>query len=580
MPVLTDADFEAERAASLNAILSSDAPRKLIVAGPGTGKTHTYRTLLKQINGNSLAITFLLSLVADLQESLSEFSDVQSFHGLAKKLLHSLCIDGITPAVHYFPAIDQIYATDLSIIDRPTSVQEISTALLNLSTDGVIIPGILRSGNYYNVVGHSDSVYRVFRALEGHPETVPRYSQLVVDEYQDFNLLEVSLIKLLATASPTLIVGDDDQALYGFKHASSRFIRELANDPAFVRFELPYCSRCTEVLVEAVNLTVAKAQAVGLLAARVQKRYQCFSPAKRIESVMNPKIIYARCTVETRKTPDIGRYIESRIRDLPINDVLESREKTYPTVLIIGPKEFITGVYSYLSSRMLNIEYRSSAKLEVTPLDGYKLLLSNQESRLGWRILLEIHSPESWKENIKEVLLNGLELEAILNTNFKSEQLEIVGMLRRIRENESLSVDEWELVTTATNLAKLDLLEEIGIVEDIFDNGEEDAIPVQALTVDGPTVLVTSLLGAKGLEAGHVFVVGLNNHHFPRQNATPTEDEVCQLIVALTRARKSCTLISTGRFGNELLEESIFINWLYPLIEKIQINKNYFDTMQ
>jgi superfamily I DNA/RNA helicase len=35
-----------------------------------------------------------------------------------------------------------------------------------------------------------------------------------------------------------LIAGDDDQALYGFKHASANFIRALAEDPDFERFDL------------------------------------------------------------------------------------------------------------------------------------------------------------------------------------------------------------------------------------------------------------------------------------------------------------------------------------------------------
>jgi len=174
------------------------------------------------MDGNTercLALTFLVSLVTELTDSLGDDHDVYSFHGFAKKLLLSMTVDGVTRSVDYYPPIDQIYAKDISITDRPTDTASISEALVKMEDDGVVLPGILRSGSYYNSVGHSDSVYRVFRALEARPSRVPRYPQIVVDEYQDFNLLEVSLIKLLATASPTLIVGDDDQALYGFKQA-------------------------------------------------------------------------------------------------------------------------------------------------------------------------------------------------------------------------------------------------------------------------------------------------------------------------------------------------------------------------
>jgi len=45
-------------------------------------------------------------------------------------------------------------------------------------------------------------------------------------------------------------------------------------------------------------------------------------------------------------------------------------------------------------------------------------------------------------------------------------------------------------------------------------------------------------MGAKGLQASHVYIVGVNESHFPAENNAPNEAEVCQLLVALTRARK------------------------------------------
>ncbi len=43
--------MEAQRQAALDAILDSAAPKKLIVAGPGTGKTHTFRAGLERAGG-------------------------------------------------------------------------------------------------------------------------------------------------------------------------------------------------------------------------------------------------------------------------------------------------------------------------------------------------------------------------------------------------------------------------------------------------------------------------------------------------------------------------------------------------
>ena len=108
-----------------------------------------------------------------------------------------------------------------------------------LDRDNGVIDAALRSGTYYDAVGHLDSVYRVLQRFTTEPDSIPVFEQIVVDEYQDFSLLEVQFIHALGTKNPLLIVGDDDQALFAFKHASSTFIRQLASDPQFERFELP-----------------------------------------------------------------------------------------------------------------------------------------------------------------------------------------------------------------------------------------------------------------------------------------------------------------------------------------------------
>src|SRR5206468_11582825 len=125
----------------------------------------------------------------------------------------------------------------------------------------------------------------------------------------------------LSTVSPTLVVGDDDQALYGFKHASPDFLRELATGGLYERFELPYCSRCTDVLVRAANHVVAVARGEGLLEGRLDKRFDSYSPTKRPDSERYPRIVHAGCTVQTQKAPLMARYIEQQIREIPIEDV-------------------------------------------------------------------------------------------------------------------------------------------------------------------------------------------------------------------------------------------------------------------
>ena len=60
---MSDDEIKQARKDALNAILDDPATHKVVVAGPGTGKTHTYKELLSRVEGPALAITFLTVLV-------------------------------------------------------------------------------------------------------------------------------------------------------------------------------------------------------------------------------------------------------------------------------------------------------------------------------------------------------------------------------------------------------------------------------------------------------------------------------------------------------------------------------------
>ncbi len=67
---------------------------------------------------------------------------------------------------------------------------------------------------------HNDVVYRVLRHFEASPETIPEYPVIVVDELQDYSLLETKFIELLGSKSPVLM-GPSEVAGAGFEPATS-----------------------------------------------------------------------------------------------------------------------------------------------------------------------------------------------------------------------------------------------------------------------------------------------------------------------------------------------------------------------
>jgi UvrD/REP helicase N-terminal domain len=434
-------------------------------------------------------------------------------------------------------------------------------------SDGIAATAI-GIGDYYNAVGHTDSVYRVHGALAANPEQVPIYGQLLVDEYQDFNLLEATIIDQLAQVSPVLIAGDDDQALYGFKHASTDYLRNLVGSGDYERFELACCTRCTQVLVDATHRIVAKAQRGGLLANRIEKQYICYLPEKRAPSEKFPKILHARCTVERNTAPYMCRYVAQAIGRIDQADVALSWEKGHPTVLVMGPTQFVRRVYKHLFDQGVpNIEFRSSSTLEIDVLDGYRRLLKDERSRLGWRLTLQSVQFPNWEDLVRQALLVGTELADLLSEDFRNLHLSIVNLLRQLIDDQEIADPDRGRLEAATGLPFPVLRKQLGL-------DPEDPAPEEVH--DAPKIVITTLLGAKGLQAEHTFVVGCNDGHFPSDNAAPTEDEVCQLLVALTRARQSCTLVSCGRFGTFQLNRSAFIGWLGDLVDPFTIDAAYW----
>jgi hypothetical protein len=464
--------------------------------------------------------------------------------------------------------LTQLFLEDLRIVDGVTlDALSLGGLFRNLAVDDPFMGRALSSGSYYDAVSFDDAVYRVFRALEADLERVPSYPQVVVDEFQDFCPLEVEFVRVLGKKNPILIVGDDDQALYAFRDATPDAIRELASREEFARFELPYCTRCTQVVVDATHTVVARARAVGLLDGRLDKPYECFIPEKRQDSAEYPKIVHAHWSTQTNSAPYMGRYIEGRIKEVSQADIDESRAKKYPTVLIIGPNPFLGQIERYLRGKFTNIVTSSSNGPELSLLDGYRLLVHDADSNLGWRILFQILQPSAWDSIVRRALTSEQTLRTLLPVAFVDAQLEVVELLRRLEAEELLTSDEREALAAALGIDVSDLAV-------FLDPPSPEATDADA---EGPTIMLTSLMGSKGLQAAHVFVVGVNQGHFPR-SANPTNAEVCQLLVALTRTRKSCTLVSTGRLGAEWLGDSDFVEWLSPHTETVAVNRQYFNA--
>lgn len=561
-----------DRAYYSDLILQSVSRKKLIISGPGTGKTFTFTEALHKVGERGLALTFINNLVRDLRSALSELADVFTFHGYCKYLMHRNPTDGLTADFNYYPALPLLIEDDFAFLGRDIEKREIDRALHYLDDSSGLISELIRLGNYYNTVSHTDLVYRMLRHFESNSTDIPIKPLTVVDEYQDFSLMETKFIELLSTASPVLIAGDDDQALYAFKHASANYLRQLTANEQYEKFELPYCSRCTQVIVNTYHDILREASAMGLLSNRLAKQYVCYLPDKQADSDQYPEIVHAECSVERNNAQYMGKYVKKSISEISLDEIREANGGKYPAALVIGPEPFLSRVYNELKEAYPQTILKKSSELSVNILSGYKYLSSDNRSNLGWRIILYANSLENRNDYIVRAVTESIPLADLIPTDFVEKHLAIARLVGKLIIGEHLTVAEITLLEDSAGCP----VDQIKIFLSIAIDSEEDETEPGIVPTDELSIICTSLVGAKGLSGGHVYIVGLNNEHFPRNPCAITDSDVCNLLVAVTRTRKKCYLLSCKRFGNIALSPSPFLTWMRSNIRKEIVNAAFF----
>src|SRR6185295_12502708 len=200
-------------------------------------------------------VTFINNLTNDLKLQLGDLAEVSTFHAYCRSVLHRNedFRGGLTEDFTIRPKLVSLIKDDWIIAGRgdPPAFMD---HMRNLELEDEHAEFYFARGDYYNAVDFDDSVYRVYKQLSARPDDVEESKLILVDEYQDFNGLEVALIEALGGRNPIVVAGDDDQALYSqLRNASSEFIRRLHSGGVYERFELPFCMRCTAVIVDAIG---------------------------------------------------------------------------------------------------------------------------------------------------------------------------------------------------------------------------------------------------------------------------------------------------------------------------------------
>ena len=246
----------------------------LIVAGPGSGKTrvitHRVAYLMRvcQINPRRiLAVTFTNKAAREMKDRLqrlvgarAEQLSVGTFHGFCAGLLRREGKHiGLDPSYTIYDDEDQMnlvkQAMELANLDPHQYPPRAIHGVISRSKAMLMDSHALSNNHQSYFEGQAAKVYQRYEELLGkngavdfddlllktvrlfrdHPEVLKRYQRrylhILVDEFQDTNVAQYGLAKLLAEGYRNIaVVGDADQSIYAWRHADIRNILSFQKD--------------------------------------------------------------------------------------------------------------------------------------------------------------------------------------------------------------------------------------------------------------------------------------------------------------------------------------------------------------
>ena len=522
-------------------VVESEAEKRLVVAGPGTGKTHLFKQILVGVK-KSLTLTFVNALVDDLSLELNGLSEVRTLHSYARSLLTTIG----RQSIRLSPVLPLVLREDARILlGKEIDFDHI---IHNCEHASQYMPFYRARKIYYgDYRGFADVIFEAAEYVERHPEKTPRYDLIVVDEFQDFNQLEVWFLEMLARKNRVLVAGDDDQALYVFKSASPDHIRSRYTNKhhGYEPFTLPYCARCSRVIVEAANDVIETATRLNLLKSRIPKTYLYFEDEKKdAVNVQNPQIIYSQLYFG-----QVAWFVSDQIARI----AKELRDKF--SVLVISPtSQFCRHLATQLRKKGFGkIDHNDRRpKINASLLDGLRIVKEDSHSNLGWRIVARhLLGAEDFATLLKRTENGKTPVLELLGREMRKQTKGMVAVLRKIEKRATLD-DECIQILRKLNLDPFELVR--GILTEEMDLEAPQQVDRAIRNIP---VTITTIESSKGLAADYVFITNFDDQYFVKdRNGVPTDKEICNFLVALTRARRRLLLVSTKK------TDPTFLGWI------------------
>jgi DNA helicase-2/ATP-dependent DNA helicase PcrA len=588
------------------AVLYDQGPQ-LVFAGAGTGKTRVLTAKIawliqsKGVPPNRIfAATFTNKAAREMQRRVEELTGLPC-QGLWIGTFHSLCARilrreadkiGFPPSFSIFDADDQLScvkkaAKELALDERTMPPRLILSAISRHKNACVPPEQLAGKGISYfeqelirayaayqdslkkqHAMDFDDLLTNCVYLFRGNADVLSayqaRFSHVLVDEYQDTNLAQFHLVKLLAASHGNIfVVGDDDQSIYAWRGAQVENILSFAKVfPGTKTFMLEQNYRSTSAILNFANAAImpntfraakklwtGRAGSGGVVVVRYRDdRHEsesvCDAVGRRIKNGVKPSDIAVlfRTNAQSRLFEDSMRkrripYI--LVGGMSFYERREIKDCLAYLRLCVNPKDDVA------CERILNVpprgigdkskellvqrsRERGKSMLETILQDadtaafgrGQKGLLELRE------IFCLLSDLVTQKESPHEVLGQALSLTGYLSVFEEEDSEEAQGRIENVNELVN-AVAIWTQENPGKELSGF--LEEISLASDV-DRWEQKEESVNMMT----------LHCAKGLEFKQVFLVGCEDGILPsRQNfddEAKIEEERRLLYVGVTRA--------------------------------------------
>lgn len=583
----------------------------LILAGAGSGKTKalTYRVahLLEQgVNPwNILAITFTNKAAREMQERVEKLVGeaaeevwISTFHSMCARILRrdieklgyqrSFSIYDDDDQSSVLKEVYKITDIDEKVISSKEIKRIISDAKNHLldpdewfrTSDRDFRAQKIHDIFYHyeqrlyenNALDFDDLLVKTIELFAEHPPVLEsyrnRFRYVHVDEYQDTNFAQYSLVKLLTLQSRNLcVVGDDDQSIYGWRGADIHNILDFQKDypdAAVIKLEQNY--RSTSNILDAANQVIAHnagrmekslwtTEGAGdpiTLYSADDERDEATWVCNQIRSLHSKRMNLHDCAILYRSNAQ-SRVLEDMLMKAGIP------YRIYGGLRFYDRKE-IKDIAAYLRCianpadevslrRIINTPKRSIGDTTLAVVAQY----AQEENLPLFSALQDV--PESLPSRAKKsiILFNDL----MNNLLMKKEEMKLSDFVNYVVDQSGLRI-QYENEKNDLNEAKLENIDEFLGATQEYENSTESAtlesyLENLALITDldqgdeeADRVSLITIHSAKGLEYPVVFIVGLEENIFPSfrsiDDPDRLEEERRLCYVAITRARKKLFL--------------------------------------